>query len=48
MEMFFQQSQEGKEKGLDVMNGEVVILPNDMKIPHMGWNSLEITKESKS
>ena len=47
MEMFFQQSEEGKEKGLDVMNGEVVLLPNDMKIPHMGWNNLEITKESK-
>ena len=47
MEMFFKQSQEGKEKGLNVMNGEVVLLPNDMKIPHMGWNSLEITKESK-
>ena len=47
MEMFFKQSQEGKEKGLDVMNGEVVLLPNDMKIPHMGWNSLEITKDSK-
>ena len=29
------------------MNGEVVLLPNDMKIPHMGWNSLEITKNSK-
>ena len=42
MEMFFKQSQEGKEKGLDVMNGEVVLLPNDMKIPHMGWNSLSI------
>ena len=47
MEMFFKQSQEGQEKGLNVMNGEVVLLPNDMKIPHMGWNSLEITKESK-
>ena len=47
MEMFFKQSEEGKEKGLDVMDGQVVILPNDMKIPHMGWNSLQITKESK-
>ena len=47
MEMFFKQSQEGKERGLDVMDGEVVLLPNDMKIPHMGWNSLEITKDSK-
>ena len=47
MEMFFAKSEEGKEKGLDVMNGEVVLLPNDMKIPHMGWNNLEITKDSK-
>ena len=47
MEMFFAKSEEGKEKGLDVLGGEVVLLPNDMKIPHMGWNSLEITKESK-
>ena len=47
MEMFFAQSEEGKEKGLDVLNGEVVLLPKEMKIPHMGWNSLQIKKESK-
>ena len=47
MEMFFQQSEEGKEKGLDILNGEVVLLPKDMKIPHMGWNSLQIKKQSK-
>ena len=47
MEMFFAKSEEGKENGLDVLNGEVVLLPKDMKIPHMGWNSLQIKKESK-
>jgi glutamine amidotransferase len=47
MEMFFAKSEEGKEKGLDVLDGEVVLLPNDMKIPHMGWNSLQIKKQSK-
>ena len=47
MEMFFAKSEEGKEKGLDVLNGEVVLLPKEMKIPHMGWNSLQIKKESK-
>ena len=47
MEMFLAKSEEGKEKGLDVLNGEVVLLPNDMKIPHMGWNSLQIKKQSK-
>ena len=47
MEMFFAKSEEGKEKGLDVLDGEVVLLPNNMKIPHMGWNSLQIERESK-
>lgn len=44
MEMFFEKSEEGKEKGLSVMDGEVVILPDKFKIPHMGWNSLKILK----
>ena len=47
MEMFFAKSEEGKEKGLDVFDGEVVLLPDNMKIPHMGWNSLKIKRESK-
>ena len=47
MEMFFEKSEEGKEKGLGVMQGEVVVLPDSMKVPHMGWNDLEIKKTSK-
>jgi len=47
MEMFFEKSEEGKEKGLGVMNGEVIILPSSMKVPHMGWNDLEIKKPGK-
>ncbi|MEM3089471.1 MAG: imidazole glycerol phosphate synthase subunit HisH [Candidatus Nitrosotenuis sp.] len=46
MEMFFEKSEEGKESGLAVMEGEVVMLPNKFKIPHMGWNSLKIKKQS--
>jgi glutamine amidotransferase len=46
MEMFFEKSEEGKERGLAVMEGEVIILPNKFKIPHMGWNSLKIKKQS--
>ena len=42
MEMFFDRSQEGTCDGLSVMNGEVVSLPDTMKVPHMGWNSLDI------
>ena len=47
MEMFFEKSEEGKEKGLGVMQGEVIVLPNSMKVPHMGWNDLEIKKSGK-
>ena len=47
MEMFFEKSQEGTEKGLGVLEGEVILLPKDMKIPHMGWNDLLIKKQSK-
>ena len=46
MEMFFEKSEEGKEKGLGVIEGEIVVLPSTMKVPHMGWNSIEITKSS--
>lgn len=46
MEMFFEKSEEGKEKGLAVMEGEVILLPNKFKIPHMGWNSIRIKKSN--
>ena len=36
MEMFFKGSQEGIEKGLNVIDGEVISLPNSLKVPHMG------------
>lgn len=47
MEMFFEKSEEGKENGLGVMDGEVIILPSSMKVPHMGWNDLEIKRPGK-
>ena len=47
MEMFFEKSEEGKEKGLNVIDGEVIVLPSSMKVPHMGWNDLEIKKSGK-
>ncbi len=47
MEMFFEKSEEGKENGLGVLEGDVILLPNKFKIPHMGWNDLQIKKPSK-
>jgi len=45
--MFFEKSEEGKEQGLGVMDGDVIILPSSMKVPHMGWNDLEIKRPGK-
>jgi len=46
MEMFFEKSEEGGLDGLGVLEGEVILLPNKFKIPHMGWNDLQIKKPS--
>jgi glutamine amidotransferase len=42
-QILFTKSEESKGiKGLDVLKGEVLRLPEGLKIPHMGWNNLEI------
>ena len=46
MEMYFEKSAEGKERGLEVIDGEVVLLPKVMKVPHMGWNNIRIKRGS--
>lgn len=47
MEMLFENSEEGKLNGLSIVNGNVKILPSSkVKIPHMGWNNLEIIKNN--
>lgn len=47
LEVLFNRSEEGRLKGLGILDGEVVSLPSSVKIPHMGWNNLKITKDSK-
>jgi glutamine amidotransferase len=48
-QLLFSDSEEfGSTKGLDVIPGSVVRFPhNELKVPHMGWNSIEFTRESK-
>jgi imidazole glycerol-phosphate synthase subunit HisH len=49
MEMLFNHSEEGTRDGLKILDGKGIILPKKkVKVPHMGWNNLEIIKkESK-
>jgi len=46
LQLLFTESEEfGLSRGLDVIPGRVVRFPKGLKVPHMGWNALEIWKE---
>lgn len=48
--LLFEESEESPDvKGLGILKGKVVKITkkDGLKIPHMGWNSLEFPKESK-
>ncbi|MER3407850.1 MAG: imidazole glycerol phosphate synthase subunit HisH [Nitrososphaera sp.] len=48
MEMLFNRSEEGKLEGLKILDGDVVMLPKGkVKVPHMGWNNLNIIAKKK-
>ena len=49
MQMHFEKSFEyGEHQGLGLLKGEVIpmagLIPKELKIPHMGWNALNITQ----
>jgi len=46
LQMLFSESEEfGKSKGLDIFSGRVVKFDQGQKVPHMGWNQIQISKE---
>ena len=47
LQLFFQESEEGLGKGLALFEGKTVRLPNSVKVPHMGWNTLRIAKQNQ-
>ena len=45
MQLLFSESEEGKlYRGLDIIPGRVIRFSNQLKVPHMGWNQLDIKK----
>lgn len=47
MQLLFDSSTEfGLHEGLHLIRGQVVRFDVDLKVPHMGWNKLEIKKET--
>ena len=52
MQLLFDKSYEyGEHKGLGLISGEIrpiaEVIPNNLKIPHIGWNALNFKKQSK-
>lgn len=46
LQLFFPRSEEGAGSGLSIYEGKTVWLPNAVKVPHMGWNTLHIVKQN--
>ena len=47
LQLFFETSQEGPGDGLALFKGKNMQLPNTVKVPHMGWNTLNIVKPNE-
>jgi glutamine amidotransferase len=47
LQLFFEKSEEGPGNGLSLFKGKNVCLPSTVKVPHMGWNTLNIVKKNE-
>ena len=48
LQLLLEESDEGDERGLGVLEGRVEKLPEGQKVPHMGWNSVRFTTDHPS
>jgi glutamine amidotransferase len=46
-QLIFERSEEDKGRGLAFLDGVVLRLPSSVKVPHMGWNNLEIVQRGE-
>jgi imidazole glycerol-phosphate synthase subunit HisH len=45
MHLLFSESEEfGYHRGLDLLQGRIVRLPSNLRVPHMGWNQLHLKR----
>ena len=45
MQLLFEEGEEyGRHRGLGLLPGRVVGFPTGLKVPHMGWNTLKVTR----
>ena len=46
LQLFFPESEEGPGRGLALFEGKNVRLRGEVKVPHMGWNTLSLVKQN--
>ncbi len=46
LQLFFIESEEGEGNGLGLFEGKSVWLPNTVKVPQMGWNTIRIVRKT--
>lgn len=46
LQLFFKESEEATGSGLDLIDGKVKELPSNVKVPHMGWNTFQLDRET--
>jgi glutamine amidotransferase len=47
LQLFFESSEEGPGKGLSLFKGRDVCIKGPVKVPHMGWNTLQMVRENE-
>jgi glutamine amidotransferase len=47
LQLFFEKSEEGPGNGLAFFKGKNVQLPKTVKVPHMGWNTLNFVQQNE-
>ena len=47
LQLYFETSEEGPGEGLAFFKGKDVRLTGSVKVPHMGWNTIQIVKENE-
>ncbi len=45
LQLLYEHSEEGDRDGLGVLPGQVVRLPDAVRVPHMGWNVIRATED---
>ncbi len=46
MQLLFAESEESEGRGLSLLQGKIIRLPKSVKVPHMGWNTLNRVKQN--